>query len=306
MPKLVIHDNDGHVDDLLSSVLLWLSPEIDLQAVTITNGDCYADQSCEALLKMATFLDLEGAELAYADDEMPNPFPDNWRRESYIMNELPIFGENALKKPYQSGKPRRSEAVITDLLANSKQPATFVITGPLTIVAKVFKERPELKNKVEEFVIMGGAITVPGNVEPEDHQAEWNIYADPIAAKKVLDLGIPIKLIPLDVTNQLPVTKEFLSRLDEQSDKYKASALAVKLWSLVKGFEYYFWDTVTAAAVIDPSLFTFKDFKIDISTHGKGQGKMSQQLFGGKKVKAAVGVQKEGFEELLLQILRLK
>src|SRR5271167_4234015 len=101
MPRLVIHDNDGHVDDLLSSILLWLSPEVELQAVTLTNGDCYADQSFEALLKMATYLDLEGSEIAYTDDPVPNPFPENWRRESFIMNEIPIFSENALKKPYQ-------------------------------------------------------------------------------------------------------------------------------------------------------------------------------------------------------------
>src|SRR5271156_4497868 len=103
MPKPVIHDNDGHVDDLLSCLLLWLSPAIDLQAVTITDGDCYAAQSFEALLKMVTYLDLEGAEVAFSEDPVPNPFPDNWRRESYIMNELPLFSEISLKKIYQRG-----------------------------------------------------------------------------------------------------------------------------------------------------------------------------------------------------------
>lgn len=306
MPKPVIHDNDGHVDDLLSSILLWLSPEVDLQAVTITNGDCYADQSFEALLKMATYLNLEGAEIAYNEDPVPNPFPDNWRRESYIMNELPIFSDNALKKPYQQGKSRKSETLIIDCLNNSKSPLTFVTTGPLTNVAKVFDTRPDLKNKVDEFIIMGGAVSVAGNVEEEGNGAEWNLYADPVAAKQIFELGPPVRLVPLDVTNQLPVTKEFLAKLDEQSDRYKSSLLAVKLWSLVKGFEYYFWDTVTAAVLIDPSLFTFKDVRLDIATQGKSQGKLSTSLFGGRKVKVAVGVQREGFEELLLSILRTK
>ena len=86
MPRLVIHDNDGHVDDILSSILLWLSPEISMQALTVTDGDCFVQQSFEALVKIATFLDLEGAEIGYSDDPCPNPFPDNWRRESYIIN----------------------------------------------------------------------------------------------------------------------------------------------------------------------------------------------------------------------------
>ncbi len=307
MPRLVIHDNDGHVDDLLSSVLLWLSPEVDLQAITLTNGDCYADQSFEALLKMATYLDLEGAEIAYTEDPVPNPFPENWRRESFIMNELPIFSENALKKPYQQGRSRRSDTVVIDCLANSKVSLTLVCTGPLTTLARVFDGRPDLKDKVEEFVIMGGAINVPGNVEEENgNGAEWNVYADPAAFKFILDMGPPVRLIPLDVTNLLPVTPEFLEKLDKQSDKYKASLLAMKLWSLVKGFDYYFWDTVTAAAVIDPSLFTFKDLRIDVSTQGKNIGKLSTAMFGGRKVKAAMGVEKEKFEDLLLNILRLK
>jgi len=308
MPKSVLHSNDGHVDDLLSSILLWLSPEIDLQAIAITNGDCYADQAFEAVLKMATYLDLEGAEIAYSEDPVPNQFPENWRRESFIMNELPLFSENALKKLYQQGRTRRLEQVIIDCLSHSRVPITVVATGPLTNIATAFEERPDLKQKVDEFIIMGGAFTVPGNVEQDtsDGSAEWNMYADPVAAKKILDTGVPLKIIPLDVTNQLPVTKEFLEKLDSQSDTCRASMLAMKLWSLVKGFEYYFWDTVTAAAVIDPGLFTFKEQRIDVATQGRTQGKTSTVLFGGRKVKVATGIQVEAFENLLLTILQTK
>ncbi|HEY9793677.1 MAG TPA: nucleoside hydrolase, partial [Candidatus Obscuribacterales bacterium] len=236
MPIPVIHDNDGHVDDLLSTILLWLAPEVELQAVTITNGDCYVQQAYEATLKMATFLDLEGAEVGLSEDPMVNDFPENWRRESYIINELPIFSDNALKKPHQTGRPRKTQSLIADVLSNSKSPVTIVATGPLTNIAPVFAERPELKEKVKEIVIMGGAIAVPGNVEQPNHDgsAEWNFYADPPAAKAIFDTGIPIRLIPLDVTNKVPITKEFLSKLDEQAETYRASRLAAKVYSLVK------------------------------------------------------------------------
>lgn len=305
MPKPVIHLHDGHVDDLLSCILLWLSPDVDLQAVGITNGDCYADQAFEAQVKIATFLDLEGTEIAVSDDPMPHPFPDNWRRESYIINELPIFGENYLKKPYQHGRGRRSDVVFSDCLAHSKYPVTFVTTGPLRAIAPVLKDQPELKKKIERFVIMGGAINVPGNVEENGHDgsAEWNVYADPPAFKSILESGVSLQLITLDVTNDLPVTAEFLRKLEEQASSSKASLLATKLWSLVKGFNYYFWDTVTAAAAIQPGLFTFKDMRIDVSMSGKSLGKTSQSLFGGRKVQVATGVDKEKFEALLLSIL---
>jgi purine nucleosidase len=308
MPRPVIHDNDGHVDDLLSTLLLWLHPEIDLQAVTLTDGDCYVQQAYEAMVKMATYLELEGAEIGYSEDPVPNEFPENWRRESYIINELPIFSENALKKPYQAGRPRKSQALIADILANSKRPITLVTTGPLTNVAPVFVERPELREKVDEVIAMGGAFNVSGNVEHPEHDgtAEWNFFADPPAAKAMLDTGIHMRLIPLDVTNKVPITREFLARVDEQADRYRASQLAAKIYSLVKGLNYYFWDTLTVAAAIHPDMFTYKDMRIDIAANGKSQGKSSSTFFGGKKAKIALEMDKERFEDLVLATLRTK
>ncbi len=307
MPKTVIHDHDGHVDDLLSCILLWLSPEIDLQAVGITNGDCYAPQIFEATQKIATLLDIDGPEIALTEDEIPNPFPDNWRRESYIINELPLFRDNYLKKTYQQGKPRRIDSVFLDCLSNSRSPLTVVSTGPLTNMAKLLEKHPELKEKISEFIIMGGAISVKGNVEETGHDgsAEWNVYADPLAFKQIVDSKVPIKLVTLDLTNEMPVTKDFLGKLEAQSEHSKASALAATLWSLVKGFDYYFWDTITAAVAIEPSLFTFKDIKIDVSTSGKTMGRTNQALFG-RKVQVATQVNKQGFEDLLLSTLSIR
>lgn len=308
MPRPVIHDNDGHVDDLLSTLLLWLSPAVDLQAVTITDGDCYAQQAYEAVLKMATYLDLEGAEVGLSEDQVANPFPENWRRESYIINELPIFSDNALKKIYQTGKPRKTQLLITDILSNTRVPVTIVTTGPLTNIAPVFNNRPELKEKVAEIIMMGGAVNAPGNVEHGEHDgsAEWNFYADASAAKSIFDTGIQIRMIPLDVTNKLPITKEFLTRLDEQSERYRASRLAAKVYSLVKGFNYFFWDTLTAAAAVKPDLFTFKDVRLDVISQGKSQGKTATTFFGGRKVKVATECDRAGFEDLVLEILRIR
>jgi purine nucleosidase len=306
MGKQVIHDSDGHVDDLLSSMLLWLSPEIDLQAVTLTNGDCFVDQAFQAMLKMATYLDLEGAEIAYSEEAVINQFPENWRRESQIINELAIFSKNELKKTYQQGKGRHSDLVIKDCLTHCTKPLTVVATGPLTNLAGALQAQPSLKKKIREFIIMGGAFNVTGNVEVDgvEGNIEWNVYADPISAKSVLDSGVPIKLIPLDLTNELPVTKEFLKRLEAQSDVSKASMLAFKLWSLVEGFEYYFWDTLTAACAVKDDIFRFKSMRMDVVTQGKSQGKTVSTFLGGKKVQVAESVNKELFEDWILNTLR--
>ncbi len=174
----------------------------------------------------------------------------------------------------------------------------------MTNIANTLREQPALKSKISELVTMSGAIHVPGNVDGEglDNSAEWNIYADPGAFKEVLETVSNITMIPLDVTNELRVTPEFLSRLEKQTEKSKASMLAFKLFSLVKGFEYYFWDTVTAAAVVEPTIFTFKDMKLDVVTQGKSIGRTATSLFGGRKVKVATHANRERFEELVLSI----
>ena len=307
-PIPVIHDNGGHVDDLVSTMLLWLDNHVELQAVTITDSDCYAAQAYEAMIKIATFVGLEGAEVGYSEDPCPNPFPDNWRRESYIINELPIFSENALKKPYQTGKPRKTQALISDVLSNSKSKVTIIATAPLTNLAPVFSERPELKSKVEQIVIMGGAINVPGNVEQPDHDgsAEWNFYADAPAAKIIFDSGIPLTLVPLDVTNKAEIAKDVLEKLDEQAETSRASRLAAKVYSLVKGFNYYFWNTLTTAVLIEPDLFAFKEMRLDVVANGKSQGKVTSSFFGGRKVKVVTDADLQGFYKLFLKTLANK
>lgn len=301
----VIHDQDGHVDDLLTCLLLWLAPEIDLQAVGITNGDCYVDQAFQSMLKIATFLDLEGAEIALSDTNVPNPFPEFWRRESFIINELPLFRANDLKKPYAQGRPRKSDVVFADCLNHSRAPLTVVTTGPLTNIASLIKNQPKLADKISQFVIVGGAIKSPGNVTVEGQNgfAEWNLYADPDAFKYVLETKAPIKLIPLDATSELTVAEDFLKALNAQAERHMASQLAAALWSIVKGFQSNFCDMVAAATLINPNLVQFKELRLDISLNGRNKGRISTSFFSGRKVQVATNVDKGGFENLILSLL---
>jgi purine nucleosidase len=300
----VIHDHDGHVDDLLTCLLLWLAPEIDLQAIGISKGNCYVDQAFQSMLKIATFLDLEGAEISLSEEETAHQFPETWRRESFIVNELPLFRANDLKKPYAQGRPRRSQVVFQDCLNHSKAPITIVTTGPLTNIANLFRQQAILSDKVKEFVIVGGALTAPGNVEEEgaDGLAEWNIYSDPSAFKTILETKVPIRLIPLDATTPLAVGSEFLRKLSAQAENRMASKLAAALWSIVKSFQTHFCDMLAAASLIKPELLQFKEARIDVSSQGKNAGRIST-AFWGRKVQVASKVDQAGLEELILSTL---
>ena len=102
--------------------------------------------------------------------------------------------------------------LIERFLAEPGEISLFAI-GPLTNVALAIRKEPRFASAVKELVIMGGAIREGGNITP---QAEFNIYADPHAAHIVFHSGIPITLIPLDVTHKCMLYVEQIKQLSRQ------------------------------------------------------------------------------------------
>lgn len=83
-----------------------------------------------------------------------------------------------------------------------------VATGPLTNVAEALRLRPSIARKIRLVEVMGGAVWTEGNVGREwpaidDQVAEWNIWVDPVAAQEVLASGVPVRFMPLDVTDKV-------------------------------------------------------------------------------------------------------
>ena len=100
---------------------------------------------------------------------------------------------------------------ITQLLESSEEKITICVLGPMTNVGKVLKHKPELSEKIEQIIFMGGGAGF-GNHTPV---AEFNILVDPEAAKIVLNSGAKLIMMGLDVTHQAISTKERLSKIHE-------------------------------------------------------------------------------------------
>ena len=99
---------------------------------------------------------------------------------------------------------------IETLRASEAGTITLCALGPLTNIAMALAKAPEVAGKIRELVVMGGACFELGNVTPA---AEFNMHVDPHAAAIVFDSGIPITMIPLDVTHQLVSTEPRLAAL---------------------------------------------------------------------------------------------
>ena len=182
--------------------------------------------------------------------------------------------------------------------------------GPLTNLAWCLDHHPELERKISELVFMGGALEVDGNVEQQGHDglAEWNVYWDPPAAKRVWDSNIPITMFPLDVTNQVEVTPELCRSLGRQYE-HPFSALAGTLWAMSFGtlettsLPYFCWDSLTASYLTRPDLFEIAEFQTDILVEGKSQGR-TLITKGGRTVRSAVRADADAFYRHCLDAFR--
>lgn len=144
----------------------------------------------------------------------------------------------------------------------------LICTGALTNIALLVMLFPEVAGMLQQIAIMGGCMGI-GNTHPV---AEFNFQTDPEAAKAVFDSGIPIALIPLEVTHTALATPAVLQQI---------CPLNQPLGRLVRDILLYFADTYRSvfgfqdppihdpcavAYVIDPSMFQAVAMRVDIET----------------------------------------
>lgn len=302
--KLVLMDHDGAIDDFLAMMLLLTMEEVQPIGVVVTPADCYPKAGVSVSRKI---LDLMGkTEITVAESTVRgiNPFPPEFRRDPVIINNFPILNEaDRINTPLAS---ECGQQFIVSRLQAVTQPVTLMVTGPLTTVAEAIATAPEIIEQIAEIVWMGGALRVPGNVEKvfaleHDGSAEWNVFWDPIAAKYIWDTTIPITLCPLDITNTVPVTPEFIRKLTKQR-RYTLSDLAGMCYALAIPQNYYCWDVLATAYLARPEFYQIEEQETDIITTGINQGKTILQP-GGKRIKVMTKVDQAAFYNYLLQQL---
>ena len=140
----------------------------------------------------------------------------------------------------------------------------------------------------------------------EQYVAEWNVLADPEAMNIVLRSGADVTLIGLDVSHQCYLPKEAEKSLIEgcESDIFGAMLEAWKK-SFKTDVPPTLFDPIAAAAVLKPELFTFKDFRVRVELQGEHRGVLFEDS-DGVNIKAAVGMDKQGFFKFFSETLRRK
>lgn len=176
-----------------------------------------------------------------------------------------------LPEPQLRSVEKHAVELIIETVMAAPGEITLVAVGPLTNLALALRREPHLVQAVREVVIMGGALRVPGNVTP---CAEFNIFADPHAARIVLHAGWPIRLVSLDTTRRTLLRREQVEQL---------SSAGSPVPMLMKGMVDYYCDIfggargLTAihmhdplclAAAFRPDLITWEEAYVDVELAG--------------------------------------
>ncbi|MNT39660.1 Pyrimidine-specific ribonucleoside hydrolase RihA [compost metagenome] len=149
---------------------------------------------------------------------------------------------------------------------------TLCTLGALTNVALALLKAPEIADRVKELVMMGGGFFEGGNITPA---AEFNIYVDPQAADIVFRSGMPVVMMPLDVTHQLLTTKARVSRIREIGTRP-----AIAMAEMLEFFERFdiekygsdggpLHDPSVIAYLVKPELFQGRECNVEIEVHSE-------------------------------------
>jgi purine nucleosidase len=300
--QLVLLDHDGGVDDYLATMLLMTMDHIQPLGIVVTPADCYAEPAVSATRKILDLMKCSHIPVAQSTVRGINPFPRLYRRDSFVVDHLPILNQSETIRTALLAEP--GQDFMIQVLREAPEPVTLMVTGPLTTVATALEKAPDVEAKIQRIVWMGGALNVGGNVEKswepgQDGSAEWNVYWDPISAAQVWQTQIEIIMCPLDLTNNVPVTSDIVYKMGKQR-QYPISDLAGQCYALVIPQDYYFWDVLATAYLAHPEFYQLREWETEIITTGLSQGR-TKIVSGGRKIYAMDTVDKEAFYAYILQ-----
>lgn len=269
MTQKIIIDTDPGQDDAVAILLALAAPSLDLLGITCVAGNVPLDLTVKNARKVC--------ELARRTDIPVFAGCDRPLAHSLVTAEH-VHGKTGLDGP-QLPEPRMPvqdthavDYLIETFRAAEPKTITLCPLGPLTNIATALEKAPDIAGRIQQIVLMGGAYFEVGNITPA---AEFNIYVDPEAAQIVFRSGIPLVVLPLDVTHQALVTAprndafaeigpvigkqlagwtEFFERFDKE--KYGSEGAPLH-------------DPCTIAWLLWPEIFAGRQINVEIETQSE-------------------------------------
>lgn len=268
MAKKILLDCDPGLDDALALLLAHGDPAIELVAVTTVGGNVGIQETTRNALELREYLGFESVPVAAGAGA---PLVRSVKNASHVHGESGL-GSVSLPAATLAASTEHAVDVIIDTITEQPGAIHLVATGPLTNIALALEKAPAIARLVASFTIMGGSFT-RGNATPA---AEFNIYADPEAAKIVFDADWRVTMVGLDLTLQAQANVHVIERLQQLGPL--ADELVVPLTT--------FWidprdaghpsfdgqavhDVCAVAFVSRPDLFASRLARVEVETRGE-------------------------------------
>ena len=266
-PQKIIIDTDPGQDDAVAILLALASPEdVTVLGVTAVAGNVplpLTQKNARIICELAGRWDMK----VFSGCDAP--------LARALVTAEHVHGKTGLDGPQlqEPAMPLQAQHAVDFIIETlTREPAgtvTLCTLGPLTNIATALEKAPEIAGRVRELVMMGGGFFEGGNITPA---AEFNIYVDPEAAAAVLGSGIPVVMMPLDVTHKVLALKSRVAKL-----RAIGSRPAVALAEMLEFFERFdvekygsdggpLHDPTVIAYLLKPELFSGRLCNVEIET----------------------------------------
>lgn len=271
----VLIDTDPGIDDALALVLALRAPGWCVEAVTTVAGNVPVDVGTRNVARLLAVVQPSWVPLVAVGATGPRVGPPV--TATHVHGDDGLGGVSQARRSdgtrcFPEGPLRLHGDGAADLILDSARrwrgELVIVALGPLTNLAAAADRDEATLRTVRAVVVMGGAVTVGGNVTPV---AEYNMFADPESAARVLAAGLPLTLVPLDVTREVVWSEGAVERLADAADPTAQFAHAIARAALLTplgavGLTLH--DPLAIGVALDPSLVETESLPVAVEVSG--------------------------------------
>ncbi len=264
--RKIIIDTDPGQDDAVAILLALASPELDVLGITAVAGNVPLPLTQKNALKIC---ELAGKPETKVYAGAPRPLVRPLVTAEHVHGKTGLDGPELPEPTMRIEDENAVDFIVATLMAQAPGTVTLCPLGPLTNIALALVREPAIASRIERIVLMGGGYFEQGNVTPS---AEFNIYVDPHAADVVFRSGVPITMMPLDVTHKALTTRARVEAIRALGNK-----VGLATAEMLDFFERYdvekygsdggpLHDPCVIAWLLKPELFTGRECYVEVET----------------------------------------
>lgn len=278
----ILFDTDPGVDDAMALLMLARDPRAELVGITTVFGNAPTEITTRNALALCERFGIEVPVARGAAQALVKPKGD--------YPEM-IHGHDGMGNTgIAPARQRKADAAaapqfIAEMARRLEGELVIVAVGPLTNLAQALRHDPQIAQRVQRVVVMGGAFGTLGHTGNVSPVAEANIANDPHAADVVLGAAWPVSVVGLDVTHQVLMTNDYLASLGERGGEEGRF-----IWDITRCYEDFYLartgggifshDPTAVACALAPQLFVQRAGAVRVVPDGIAAGQTIQAVQG--------------------------